>query len=177
MTAWAVRTPERFWSRLPGLVRLDVRGGSGTSIGNIEGCDGLQWLAVNQVRGVTDLEALAQLTRLRFVLLYGLPRVEAIPSLASLVELQYAGVGSMAGLRGLTGLLDAPNIEELTLVRRIGLSPGDPEAIADHPTLRAFSWFAEDVPDKIWVPVVDRIGKPTPKVNNQTWPLPARLRG
>ena len=177
VTAWAVETPDRFWSRLPGLVRLDIRGGSGSSIDIIDGCEGLQWLAVNQVRGVTDLGALQRLTALRFLLLFGLPRVEAFPSLAPLIELQYVEIGSMAGLRGLAGLLDAPNIEELTLSRRIGLSAEDPESVALHPTIRAFAWNGDGaVPDKTWVPVVDRIGKPTPQVNNQTWPLPARFR-
>ena len=172
VTAWAVRTPHRFWSRLPNLVRLDLRGGSGEDLDLLDGCTSLQWLSINQIRGVSDLAALEGLTALRFLSLYGLPRVGEIPSLAQLKRLQYTEVGSMKGLRGLTGLLDAPNLEELTLIRAVRLGPGDADAIAEHPSIRAFSWFAEDVPISTREPVVERVSKPRPTVNIQTWPLP-----
>lgn len=172
VTAWAVRAPHRFWSRLPNLVRLDLRGGSAEDTDLLHGCTSLQWLSVNQIRGVSDLAALKGLTALRFLSLYGLPRVDEIPSLAQLKRLQYAEVGSMKGLRGLTGLLDAPSLKELTLSRTVRLGPEDPESIAEHPTIRAFDWFAEDVPISTWQPVVERVNKPRPTVHSQTWPLP-----
>jgi len=66
----------------------------------------------------------------------------------------------MKGLSGLGPLLEAPRLEELLLMGPVALSSTDPEAIAAHPTIRAFEWFAEDVPDKTWIPVVDRVGRP-----------------
>lgn len=66
----------------------------------------------------------------------------------------------MKGLSGLGPVLEAPCLEELLLMRFVALSGTDPEAIAAHPSIRAFEWFAEDVPDKTWVPVVDRVARP-----------------
>lgn len=170
--AWAVKAPAGFWSRLPNLEYLDIRGGTGRDADAARGCDRLRWLAINQVRGVESVDALVDLTSLEFLSLYGLPRVESIPSLAGLERLRFAEVGSMKGLATIAGLLDAPNLQELTLVRAVGLGPQDVSLIAAHPTVRAFDWFAEDVPDRIWVPVMRQVGKGKPTVGIDTWPLP-----
>lgn len=173
VTAWAVKTPDEFWSRLPHLERLDIRGGSGADADVVRGCARLRWLQINQVRGVESLDSLLDLTCLEFLSLYGLPRVRSIPSLSPLGRLRFAQVGSMKGLASIAGLLDAPNLQELTLIRAVGLGVADPQRIAQHPTVRAFDWFAEDVPDRTWVPVVKEVGKTKPTVHVDTWPLPA----
>jgi hypothetical protein len=160
LTLWAVKTPEGLLSLLPQLQWLDIRGGAGTTIDVVNGCSNLTYLAVNQIRGLHDLSALGGQTSLRLLSLYGLPQVRSLPSLAGLVHLQRLEIGSMKGLSGLSPLLEAPRLEELLLIRAVALSSKDPEAIAAHPTIRAFEWFAEDVPDKTWVPVVDRVGRP-----------------
>ncbi len=177
VTAWAVRTPVDFWARLPLLERLDVRGGTASTVDFVRNCMTLRWLQINQVRGVEDLDALVTLDCLEFLSLYGLPRVAEIPSLSRLARLRFAQVGSMKGLLGVGGLLDAPHLEQLTLIRAVGLDPGDGERIAAHPSIGAFDWFSEDVPLKTWVPVVERVAKPKPTVNVQTWPLPAAQNG
>jgi len=66
----------------------------------------------------------------------------------------------MKGLAGLTGLLDAPALENLVLLKRVGLDAGDATRIANHHSIRQFTWFGEDVPVKTWAPVVDLVGKP-----------------
>jgi len=66
----------------------------------------------------------------------------------------------MKGLVGLTGLLDAPALRELTLLKRVGLDPGDAARIASHHSIQQFTWFGEDVPVKTWAPVVELVGKP-----------------
>lgn len=163
LTLWAVKTPEGLLSSLPQLQWLDIRGGSGTSIDVVNGCSNLTYLAVNQIRGLHDLSALGGQTSLRLLSLYGLPQVRSLPSLAGLVHLKRLEIGSMKGLSGLGPLLEAPCLEELLLIKAVALSSTDPAAIAAHPTIRAFEWFAEDVPDKTWVPVVDRVGRPKAK--------------
>jgi hypothetical protein len=142
------------------LTWLDLRGGSGESLAVAEGCSRLRYLQVNQVRGTRDLDLLSTLTDLEFLSLYGLPHVETIPSLASLVSLRRAEIGMMRGLHGLTGLLEAPGLEELHLSKKVHLDPSDPDRIATHPRIKAFGWFAEDIPDSMWVPVIERVGKP-----------------
>lgn len=110
-----------------------------------------------------DTSALGGQASLRLLSLYGLPEVRSLPSLAGLVHLKRLEIGSMKGLSGLGPLLDAPRLQELLLIREVALSSTDPAAIAAHPTIRAFEWFAEDVPDKTWVPVVDQVRRPKVK--------------
>lgn len=163
LTLWAVKMPSNLLASLSQLEWLDLRGGSGASIDVVNGCSNLSYLAVNQIRGLHDLSALSAQTNLRLLSLYGLPQVRTLPSLANLLRLKRVEIGSMKGLVGLGPLLEAPHLEELMLTRAVALSGTDPEAIAAHPSMKAFEWFAEDVPAMTWVPVVDRVGRPKAK--------------
>jgi hypothetical protein len=40
------------------------------------------------------------------------------------------------------------------------VSEEDINEIINHPAVRAFSWFAENVADKVWMPVLDKIRLP-----------------
>jgi hypothetical protein len=166
LTLWAVKIPSGLLASLPQLEWLDLRGGSGASIDLVNGCSKLTCLAVNQIRGLHDLSALSGQINLRMLSLYGLPQVRTLPSLANLLHLKRLEIGSMKGLAGLGPLLEAPYLEELLLSKAVALSSADPEAIAAHPSIRAFDWFAEDVPDKTWAPVVDRVGRPKARALN-----------
>ncbi|MDB5817530.1 MAG: hypothetical protein JWQ11_1170 [Rhizobacter sp.] len=167
---WAVKIPPGFLACLPKLAFLDYRGGSGSDLSFLNGCSGLRGLDVNQVRGMDDLSVLASLVSLRQLDLYGLPRVAHIPSLSGLEKLRRAWVGSMKGLEGLTGLLDAQALEELVLLKAVGLDDHDAERISAHPNIAAFDWVAEDVPDRIWVPFCERVAKPKPSMmRSEVW--------
>jgi hypothetical protein len=159
MTLWAVKVPDGLLAALPSLEYLDLRGGSGTSLTVAAGCRQLRYLQVNQVRGVADLSVMSTLTTLEFLSLYGLPRVTEVPSLTRLTRLRRVELGSLKGLTGLTGVHEAPALRELMLVRRVGVAADDACRLASHPTLTQFDWFAEDVPDRIWVPFRDTVGK------------------
>jgi hypothetical protein len=100
------------------------------------------------------------MTTLRYLNVYGLSKVTQLPSCARLANLEHASVGQMRGLRSLHGLLQAPNLRELELAKKINVSEADVTEIMKHPSIEAFRWFAEDVPDKVWVPVVERIALP-----------------
>ena len=117
-------------------------------------------LVVNQVRGLKDVSSIVRFRSLQLLSLYGLPQVTEIPSLASLTSLRRVELGSMKGLSGLTGVHDAPALEELQLLRKVSVAPNDAQRLANHPTLRAFEWYAEDVPVKIWSPFSDIVAKP-----------------
>jgi hypothetical protein len=160
LTLWAVKAPPGFLARLPMLGFLDFRGGSGSDLSFVDGCSDLRGLVVNQVRGLDDLSGLTRLASLQQLDLYGLPRVVQIPSLAAHTKLRRAWVGSMKGLVGLTGLLDAPCLEELHLSRAVGLASDDADRISTHPAITHFDWLAEDVPMHTWKPVCERITKP-----------------
>jgi hypothetical protein len=108
LTLWAVKTPPAYLRQLESLEWLDIRGGSGQSADTVRGCTGLRYLAINQVRGLLDLEAITDLTNLELLDLYGLPRVRSFPSVGRLTNLRRIQVGSLKGIDGLGPLLDAP---------------------------------------------------------------------
>lgn len=153
LTMWNVRLPEGFLARLEQLWFLDVRGGTGTDVDWVRGCSGLRGLVVNQVRGITDLSAISDLATIELLQLYGLPRVARLPSLGGLERLRRLEVGSMKGLESLMEIREAPALEILELIRKVPVTEEDLSMLRTHPTLREFDWFAEDVPDKTWVPV------------------------
>jgi hypothetical protein len=107
-----------------------------------------------------DLSLVSEMATLRYLDLYGLPKVTELPSCDGLGNLEHTRIGQMCGLLSLHGLLQAPRLRELELVRKINVSEADVGEIMKHPAIEAFGWFAEDVPDKQWVPVVEKIGLP-----------------
>ncbi len=164
LTLWNVKVPAGLLARIEPLWWLDIRGGSAIDLAVATGVKGLRYLMVNQVRGMRDLSLVADMISLRYVDLFGLPKVIELPSCARLVNLEHASIGQMRGLTSLHGLLQAPNLRELTLVNKINVSENDVNEIISHPAVKAFGWFADGVPDKVWVPVFKKIGLPPPPV-------------
>jgi hypothetical protein len=160
LTLWNVKVPQGLLARIEKLWWLDIRGGSAIDLAVVQGADRLQYLAVNQVRGMCDLAVVSELVALRYLFLYGLPKLAELPSCSRLINLEHAKIGQLRGLVSLHGLLQAPNLRELELVRKINVSEHDVNEIISHPAIKAFGWFAEDVPDRVWVPVLEKIGLP-----------------
>jgi hypothetical protein len=161
LTLWAVDLPPGFLGSLPNLEWLDVRGGSGASADFVIGCDRLRYLQINQVRGLSDASAIGDLVTLELLSLYGLPKVTDLPSLARLRALARLELGSLKGLQSIAPALDAPALEELYLSRAVSMDADDPLCIRDASQIKAFSWFAEDVPDQVWESVVRVVDKPS----------------
>ncbi len=160
LTLWAVEVPEGFLGALPNLEWLDVRGGSGASADFVVGCDRLRYLQVNQVRGLSDVSAVGDLVTLELLSLYGLPRVTVLPDLSRLTSLARLELGSLKGLESLAPALAAPALAELHLVRSVSLGSDDPRLIREAAQVKAFGWYAEDVPARVWEPVVRAVDKP-----------------
>lgn len=160
LTLWNVRVPPGFLSRLPRLWWLDIRGGTATDLEVSRGCTGLRYLCVNQVRGLADLALLATHVRLELLALYGLAQVREVPSLRGLEKLARIEVGQMKGLRELAPLLEAPRLRELFLSKLVSPTERDVDLIDRHASLKAFSWYAVDVPARISRPILERITLP-----------------
>ena len=159
LTLWNVTMPPDFLGRLLHLTWLDIRGGSAEALA-VGQARSLHYLAVNQVRGLTDVSEIALLLDLRRLDLYGLSKVSTFPSLTRLKALRHISIGQMRALSSFAPFLDAPNLKELELVRKISVSPEDLRRIQEHPKLEAFEWFAEDVPVKIWMLVCNQVKLP-----------------
>lgn len=178
LTLWAVTTPAGLLSSLPHLEFLELRGGSGSSLDTVDGCQRLRFLGVNQVRGLVDLSVIPTLGSLELLSLYGQPKVTHLPSFASLETLRRVELGSLKGLSGLTGLHDAPALEELQLTNQVGVVADDAERLAAHPTLTHFKWVAESGPsERVRAPFEATVSRPAPRIlHPQEWfgrPLPA----
>ncbi|MBN2098000.1 MAG: hypothetical protein JW753_00230 [Dehalococcoidia bacterium] len=164
LTLSNVTLPAGFISRLPRLWWLNVAGGSGETLEAVAGATRLRYFAVNQVRGLRDLSALVSLQSLQYLSIYGLAQVTTLPSLAGLTALERVEIGQMRSLQSIGPLLDAPRLRELLLIRKLSVSQSDVERIGLHPSLAYFEWFAEDVPDHVWVPVVEAVRLPRARV-------------
>lgn len=160
LTLWNVKIPAGFLSRLHKLWWLDIRGGTGADLAPILGASRLRYLAVNQIRGLSDLSGLAAFKELRLLSLYGLAQVTTVPSLKDLNALERLEVGQMKALPSIAPLLEAPRLKELLLIRNMSVPSPDVAAISSHPSLERFDWLAEDVPNKVWLPVVQSISLP-----------------
>lgn len=157
LTLWNVDVPAGFLARLPKLWWLDLRGGSAKDIGVAKGCKKLRYLEVNQVRELVSLALVPSFAQLSLLSLYGLPRVKSLPSFAPLKKLGRVEIGMMEGLGSLKPVLAAPKLKELFLLKKVKVGPSDVGAIEKHRTLKRFGWSTEDVPVKVFEPVLDRL--------------------
>jgi hypothetical protein len=157
LTLWNVDVPAGFLARLPKLWWLDLRGGTAKNIGVAKGCKKLRYLQVNQLRGVTSLALVPSFKELSLLSLYGLPRVKSLPSLAPLKKLGRVEIGMMEGLGSLKPVLAAPKLKEIFLTKKVKVSKSDVAAIEKHKTLKRFGWSTEDVPVKVFEPVLVRL--------------------
>lgn len=172
LVLWNVRLPDEALACLPNLSGVSLRGGSGEDLRALHGCRSLLWLDVNQIRGLHDLRELRALTSLEFLALYGLPRVQSIPSLGTHEHLRRVHLGSMKGLASLAGVADAPKLETLHFSRMVNVSDDDLSLLSRHAALQQFDWFWEDVPQHVVRPVLERLGhleKPIP-ISPEQWP-------
>lgn len=170
LTLWNVTTPPGFLAILPMLEALDIRGGSATDLSVLDGCDGLRVLVVNQIDGLSDLSALESLTKLEYLQLYDLKQLIEAPSFGALAALVRLEVGLVKGLPALGGLLDAPSLEVLELLKDTSVSEADVERIQSHPTLSAFARWAVDVPKATFASVVAAINLPLPQsLDSRQW--------
>lgn len=76
LVLWDVSVPSDFLTRLPSLWWIDWRGGSAQQgISQIQLCEKLRYLALNQIRGLSDLSFIMHLTALEMINFHGLSKV------------------------------------------------------------------------------------------------------
>lgn len=162
LTLWNVKVPGDFFERLPALRLLDLRGGSAKHLDPVAGAHGLVDLTVNQVRGITNVDAIVELHELETLSLYGLPHLDRLPSFAPLTRLRTVQLGQMRSFTDLSPVAEAPALEDLRFVRKLGIDAASMKPLVGHPTLKVFDWFWEDVPASQALPVLAVLGLPKP---------------
>lgn len=164
LTIWAVELPVGFLGQLPNLRVLDIRGGSAQTLEVVAGCTQLRGLILNQIRGLHDISDVGGLVELELLSLYGLPRLRVPAAFDGLTRLARLELGSLKGLETLKPMLRAPALRELQLSKMVALTEVDIALIMQHPTLEMFGWNGEDVPVRTWLPVVEQVGLPSPRI-------------
>lgn len=91
------------------------------------------------IRGLDDLDAIADLEHLEFLFLQALPKVDRLPSLRGCINLRRVHLETMKALTDLRPVADAPNLEELLIVDMPHLDLDDVSWFVGHPTLRGAS--------------------------------------
>lgn len=91
------------------------------------------------IRGLDDLDAIANLEHLEFLFLQSLPKVDRLPSLHGCSNLRRVHLETMKRLTDLRPVADAPRLEELVIVDMPHLDPDELSCFVGHPTLRAAS--------------------------------------
>jgi hypothetical protein len=103
-----------------------------------------------------------ELLELETLSLYGLPQLARLPSLKPLAKLRTLQLGNMRGITDLSPIAQAPALEDLRFVRKMGIDAAAMRPLLKHPTLKFFDWFWEDVPQSQALPVIDALGLPKP---------------
>ncbi len=119
------------------LCNLRLLRGSTTDLTHLRDVENLEHLTLFAIRGLTDLDVLPQLGKLRSLDLDSLPRVARLPDLTDARALTHLRLQTMKGLRGIESIASAPNLEELTMTGLPSFDVEDFEPLVGHPTLRA----------------------------------------
>jgi hypothetical protein len=112
---------------------------------------------------LTRLDWLTDLPLFESLSLFSVPKIEAMPSLAGLTKLRYVQLGQMVRLRELSGVAQAPALEELRFTQRMGVTAESMKPFVGHPTLARFGWsWDEGVPAYRAQAVLDALPLPRP---------------
>ncbi len=165
LTLWNVKFSPELWPKLTKLWWLDLRGGSANDLDHVRSATQLRYFRVNQIRGMSDLTVIRDLTKLIRLDLYGLRQVHQLPDLKLLFDLKYLHLGQMAGLHNLDEVFSIPNLKELFFVNKVPLTEQDARRIARHPTLQTFAWWNPDESAKMSKFCHETISLPRPTWN------------
>jgi len=121
------------------LTTLDLKLGGTRDLTQLPKVGRLRYVELWMIRGLHDLDAVADLEHLEFLFLQSLPKVDRLPSLRRCINLRRVHLETMKGLTDLRPVADAPDLEELLIVDMPHLNPDDLSCFVGHPTLRGAS--------------------------------------
>lgn len=121
------------------LTTLDLKLGGTRDLTLLPKVGRLRYLELWMIRGLDDLDAVADLEHLEFLFLQSLPKVDRLPSLRGCINLRRVHVETMKGLTELRPVADAPNLEELLIVDMPHLDLDGLSCFVGHATLRGAS--------------------------------------
>lgn len=122
---------------LTGLRALDLKLGGTRDLSLLPRIGQLEYVELWMVRGLSDLDPLAEVPTLRYIHLEALKQVTALPAdLSRLTRLDTVFIETMKGLTDLTPLLTASALRRVALVDMRHLEPAQVGVLREHPSLR-----------------------------------------
>jgi len=145
LTLLDTRVPEGFFSALPQLELLDLRGSKSTGgVAQIGELSGLRGLAIRHARGQIDLGVLGKLKALEFLDLYALAGLTSLPDMSELTRLRRVNLGQLIRLIDWTALTGVPALESLELNNKLTPDLEVLARLAKRSTFESFMWSAPD---------------------------------
>lgn len=121
------------------LLALDIKLGGTRDLTHLPEIGRLKYLELWRIRGLSDLRPIGGVTSLRSLFLENLKHVAHLPPLKDLKVLKRIDLWSMKGLHDLKPLLEAPALEELSVLGATNLEPSDFRFLRTHRTLKRAS--------------------------------------
>lgn len=121
------------------LRSLDIKLGGTRDLGLLPEIGHLRYLEIWMVKGLSDLSPIGGMRDLQYLFLQAIKNVQNIPSLKSLALLRRVHIETMKGITDLSGIAQAPRLEELLVVDMPHLQPEALRPFVDHPTLKRAS--------------------------------------
>jgi hypothetical protein len=97
----------------------------------------LRYLEIWMVKGLDNLEPVADIHTLQYLFLQALRRVIVLPSLHKLALLRRVHIETMKGLQDLKPVADAPVLEDILVIDMPHLQPSALQPFVGHPTLKS----------------------------------------
>jgi hypothetical protein len=112
-----------FIRQLKNLWSLDIKLGGIKDISQLTGLDNLKYLELWQINGLADISVISSLTGLQILFLQSLRNISALPDMSELKRLRRVYLETMKGLKDVSGLLNAPILEEFIHVCAQNMQP------------------------------------------------------
>lgn len=143
-----------FLVRFESLEILDIRGGGVKDYSSLSELSSLKAILFMDLRALKKVDFLRKLKNLQFIRLDGCSNIEIIPVLKPLNKLKRVELEKMKRLKGICGIADAPNIEELIIYMiRSNLKSTHFRCFLGHPSLHkifvAIDWLESEEDIKI----------------------------
>ena len=126
----------RLLASLPELEILELKLGGTTDLGELPRLGQLRYFETFLVRGLRNLEPVAELGSLEYLFLQAQKQVTSLPCFERARKLRRVHLQTMKGLQDLAPFARAPSIETLVAFDMVHLAPEHFRPFKGHPTLR-----------------------------------------
>ncbi len=137
VTLRSISTPDiSYLKPLQHMWSLSIKLGGITDLNAVQGMENIKHFELWQVKGLSNLEVISNLTGLQFLVLQSLPQVSALPPLNGLIKLRRIILDNMKGLSNLDSILSVPGLKEFMHINAQNMQPADYEPLMQHKTLK-----------------------------------------